>query len=64
MSERQEGESFGDLPLDFTRYLSGRLGVEEPVTLSVLGSFLLSFEPTSRRPEQRASRQPFEHAAP
>lgn len=45
MSEKDEGETFTDLPLDFTQFLSGRLGLDASATLSTLGSYLLSFEP-------------------
>jgi hypothetical protein len=37
-----------DLPLDFTRFLSGRLGMEPGGTLALLGDFLLEFEPSGR----------------
>jgi hypothetical protein len=35
-----------ELPLDFTQFLSQRLRLEPPATLAVLGSFLLTFEPS------------------
>ena len=46
-------ESFAteqELPLDFTRFLSGRLGMEPDGTLALLGTFLIEFEPTARPP--------------
>ena len=48
MSDKPEGERSGELPLDFTQFLSGRLGVETSRTLAMLGSFLVEFE-SSRR---------------
>jgi len=39
-------QSTSELPLDFTQFLSERLSLEPPATLAVLGTFLLSFEPT------------------
>lgn len=39
-----------ELPLDFTQFLSGRLGVERDGTLAILGAFLLEFEPSARPP--------------
>lgn len=39
-----------ELPLDFTRFLSGRLGMEPDGILAVLGEFLLGFEPSARPP--------------
>lgn len=50
MSEKHEGKTVGELPLDFTQFLSGRLGTDTGATLSVLGAFLVSFEPSGRRP--------------
>jgi len=45
MSEMQQGGSVDEMPLDFTEYLSRRLGMETGPVLSVLGAFLLTFEP-------------------
>lgn len=50
MSEKHEGKTAGDLPLDFTQFLSGRLGTDAGAALSALGAFLVSFEPSGRRP--------------
>jgi len=62
MSEKDEGETLTDLPLDFTQFLSGRLGLGTSATLSELGSYLLSFEPrgeySSRVGAVRSSLQP------
>jgi hypothetical protein len=48
MSDKPEGERSGELPLDFTQFLSRRLGVETSRTLAMLGSFLVEFEPSRR----------------
>jgi len=45
MSEKHVVSRSDEIPLDFTQYLSRRLGLETQTTLSMLGSFLLSFEP-------------------
>jgi hypothetical protein len=45
MSEMQQRGSVEDTPLDFTEFLSRRLGMETGTTLSMLGAFLLTFEP-------------------
>ena len=58
MSEMHEGERVGELPLDFTQFLSNRLGTETGHTLSMLGAFLLSFEPSGRPPGITSSRPP------
>ena len=50
MPETHRGEPSDDLPLDFTGFLSHRLGVERDLALSVLGAFLLEFEPSHRPP--------------
>jgi hypothetical protein len=63
MSEKHEGERVGELPLDFTQFLSRRLGMEAGHTLSVLGSFLLSFEPSGRHPSGATSSRPPQHPA-
>ncbi|RYZ08364.1 MAG: hypothetical protein EOO73_07895 [Myxococcales bacterium] len=49
MSETHESTTVCELPLDFTQFLSARLGTELGEALSVLGSFLLTFEPSERR---------------
>lgn len=46
MLEQHESTVPEDLPLDFTQFLSERMGIEPATTLSLLGSCLLSFEPT------------------
>lgn len=46
MSQHHEGE-LAELPTDFTQFLSCRLGMETSRALSLLGSFLLTFEPTT-----------------
>lgn len=40
-----------DLPIDFTRYLSQRLGLTAEEAANVLGSWLKDYEPVSCRPE-------------
>jgi hypothetical protein len=45
MSEMQEGNRVEEVPLDFGEFLSLRLGVETGKALSLLGAFLLTFEP-------------------
>lgn len=63
MSEKHEGEALGELPLDFTQFLSSRLGMEASAALSILGSYLLNFEPAGRYPRLDAgSRPPLCHA--
>jgi hypothetical protein len=54
MSDKPEGERSGELPLDFTQFLSGRLGVETSRTLAMLGSFLVEFESSRRRGRSEA----------
>lgn len=49
MSETHEGTTVGELPLDFTQFLSARLGTDSGEALSALGTFLLTFEPSERR---------------
>jgi hypothetical protein len=58
MSDKPDWERSGELPLDFTQFLSGRLGVETSRTLAMLGSFLVEFEP-SRRHQHREALSPF-----
>jgi hypothetical protein len=48
MLEQHESAVPQDLPLDFTQFLSERMGIEPATTLSLLGSCLLSFEPSGR----------------
>jgi hypothetical protein len=48
MSEMHEGTT-SELPLDFTQFLSSRLGTDAGNTLSLLGTFLLEFEPAGPR---------------
>lgn len=49
MSETHESTTVCELPLDFTQFLSARLGTDTGEALSALGSFLLAFEPSARR---------------
>jgi hypothetical protein len=49
MSETHESTTFGELPLDFTQFLSARRGMDSGEVLSALGAFLLTFEPSDRR---------------
>jgi hypothetical protein len=56
MSEMQQGGSVEEMPLDFTEFLSRRLGTETGTTLSVLGAFLLTFEPQGPVPARAATR--------
>lgn len=55
MLGQQESEARPELPLDFTQFLSNRLRLEPPATLAMLGTFLLSFEPTGSHPRFGAS---------
>lgn len=52
MLDELASEQASELPLDFTRFLSQRLSLEPPATLAMLGTFLLTFEPTRVRPQQ------------
>ena len=45
-----------DLPLDFTRYLSQRLGLTSEQAADILGAWLKDYEPVSCRPEGVARR--------
>lgn len=47
-----------DVPLDFAEFLSRRHGVEPGKALSMLGSFLVTYEPlgTARAPLERMQR--------
>jgi hypothetical protein len=38
-----------DVPLDFIEFLSARLGVSHEPALSALGSFLVTFKPSTTR---------------
>ena len=58
MSQHFEGQRFSDVPLDFTQFLSGRLGLSTSSTLSMLGSFLVDFQPSGHRPELVLSARP------
>ena len=49
MSEMEQGGSTDEVPLDFTEFLSRRLGMETGNALAVLGSFLITFEPLGQR---------------
>lgn len=49
MLDQQERELLGEPPLDFTQFLCARLKLDPKDTLALLGSFLLSFEPTSNQ---------------
>jgi hypothetical protein len=40
-----------DLPIDFTRYLSQRLGLSAEEAANLLGAWLKDYEPVSCRPE-------------
>lgn len=62
MSETHESTTVCELPLDFTQFLSARLGTERGEALSVLGAFLLTFEPSTRRVGGASSR-PSPHPA-
>lgn len=46
MSQHTQGE-LSELPMDFTQFLSTRLGMETSTALSLLGAFLLTFEPVT-----------------
>lgn len=46
MSQHTQAE-LSELPTDFTQFLSTRLGMETSTALSLLGSFLLTFEPAT-----------------
>jgi hypothetical protein len=52
-----------EVPLDFTQFLSERLSLEPPATLAMLGTFLLTFEPTRKPPTlpQRTPGPPTDH---
>ena len=63
MSEMQHGSSVDEVPLDFTEFLSRRLGMETGTALSVLGSFLLTFQPLGRA-QSRASARPLQQPTP
>jgi hypothetical protein len=39
-----------DLPLDFTEYVSQRLGLPGDETKRILGAWLRTYEPVTRRP--------------
>ncbi len=62
MSETFEGTTVGELPLDFTQFLSARLGTDTNEALLALGSFLLTFESSGRR-SGGASLRPSLHPA-
>lgn len=49
MSEKHDASLMPDPSLDFTHFLSGRLGTDANTALSALGAFLLTFEPSWRR---------------
>ena len=67
MSETNEGAISSELPLDFTLFLSGRLGLDPSAILSTLGNFLLSFERdglgsgSALRPSLEPAVQPSHH---
>lgn len=42
-------EAPSDIPLDFLEFLTARLGVGQEPALSELGSFLLTFKPSTNR---------------
>jgi hypothetical protein len=50
MAQPSSGDRIEEVPLDFAEFLSRRLGVEPGKALSLLGSFLVSFEPLGNVP--------------
>jgi hypothetical protein len=62
MSEMHDNGSIEEVPLDFTEFLSRRLGMETGTALSVLGSFLVTFEPLGRG-AARATARPLQQPA-
>jgi hypothetical protein len=48
MPQLHQRTSATDLPLDFTEFLSARLGLERAATLSLLGEYLLGLETAKR----------------
>lgn len=46
----QEDRLLQEPPTDFTQFLSARLRLDQPDTLAVLGSFLLTFQPSGNHP--------------
>ncbi len=60
MSEPSSSNRIEDMPLDFAEFLSRRHGVETGKALSMLGSFLVTYEPlghgTACAPLERAQR--------
>jgi hypothetical protein len=53
-----------DMPLDFTRYLSERLGLSEHETTALLGAWLLTYEPLGEREERPPAAPLATHTAP
>jgi len=49
MSEKHDATASPDLSVDFTQFLSGRLGTDVNTALAALGAFLMTFEPSWRR---------------
>jgi len=60
MLEPSPSNRIEDVPLDFAEFLSRRHGVETGKALSMLGSFLVAYEPlgngTARAPLERMQR--------
>jgi hypothetical protein len=49
MLRQRASEIPTDVPLDFIEFLSARLGVSREPALSALGSFLVTFKPSTNR---------------
>ena len=47
-----------DLPLDFTRYLSQRLGMSSEEAAGLIAAWLKDYEPVSCRPDGASRRGP------
>ena len=56
LSKRLAMSAMEDLPADFTRYLSQRLGLTAEQAADVLGAWLKAYEPVSCRPEGMSRR--------
>ncbi|HYQ28232.1 MAG TPA: hypothetical protein VER04_13470 [Polyangiaceae bacterium] len=57
-SELQQVEIVEEVPLDFSEFLGKRLGVETGTALSLLGAFLVTFEPVTARGGARPLQSP------
>lgn len=55
MLDQRERKTRSEPPLDFTQFLSSRLNLDTPATLAVLGSFLLTFEPSGKYAKPRGA---------